>query len=175
MNIKLIFNRFRICKRNKFMILFAFWVIGLVTGIIFAILFRLGSAPILNAAKETIRQPYFVLFVNILPIVLIAVAIHNHCRMFCLPLLFLEALCHGFCGMLPAFPFGDGAWLVRFFLLFSASCVSVVMWWLLLRHLSCNENSFSNDVLLACVLVCAVSLVDIYFISPQFSNLFINF
>lgn len=175
MNIEFIFNRFNKYKRNDLVILVILWVIGLVTGIIFSFLFRKESSAVLMAAVTTEHRPYFALLVRIFPLVVITLAIHKRIVSLCYPLFLLEALCHGFCGMLPAFVFGSSAWLVRSLFLFSSCCVAVAMWWLLLRHLPGKHPNFFKDVKFVFMVICGISLIDIYVISPQLPNLLIHF
>lgn len=175
MNIKLIFNRFRYCDHGSFAILASCWISGLVTGIVLSLLFQDAGMPVLLASFAAEQKPYCVFLVNILPVTIVSISINNRLIPICYPLFFFNAVCHGFCGMLPLFMFGSSAWLIRSLFLFSGIGVEAIMWWLLMRHITCKQTYFSKDVILSFLMVCGISLIDLYMISPQLSSLFTHF
>ena len=87
------------------------------------------------------------------------------------PFLFLWSLCRGFCGMMIFYVIGEGAWLVRCVFLLSSNCLSVLLWWMFIRHFNSLRQSFFSDTILVSFLSLAVFVFDLFFV-PGFLSLF---
>ena len=171
MNTRFIFNRSVAYKNTHIFVVILLWIVGLVWGLFLALSVSSTSGSLIKIALSTKAIPLFVFFVNSLPIVIISVAIYYRSFWISYPVVLLESVCRGFCGWLIFGEFGNGAWAVRILFLFSGSCISVLMWWLFLRHKTCTRHSFVKDVWFISIAASAISLIDIFIISPFLSNL----
>lgn len=87
------------------------------------------------------------------------------------PFVFFKSVCHGFCGMLAFYVIGEGAWLIRFLFLFSSYGLSVLLWWLFIRHFKCLRQSFTKDVILVAYLSMVIFVLDIFLVPGLLSCL----
>lgn len=85
--------------------------------------------------------------------------------------LFLFAFGYGFSGSFIGFCFGSGAWLVRLLILSSASCSSVIIWFLVFRHWQSIEPPPRSDYILPFAICFVICLVNLLFIFPVLSSL----
>ena len=157
--------QFRICS-----LIFA-WGIGLLVGMVLAI--RNFAISVDSFFTAFITQPSLaqLLLAIGLPIVFVCLTLQfSVFYLSCLPV-FITALCRGFCGMAIVLALGNRAWLIRLLFLFSSSCGSTLIWWLLLRHCQSRRTSFIKDVCAAGVLVCGIIAVELIVISPFLSQL----
>ncbi len=81
----------------------------------------------------------------------------------------LIAFCLGFNLTMVQSIFGQGAWLAQFFLMFSETCVCVLLMWLICICLKRNEKSVRKHCILYSVTAFTLALIDYYLISPFFS------
>jgi len=152
--------------------IFAFtWVCGLLAGALVANLFGADSSILLQTAFSVTMPFLSVLLVNALPIVLIAYCISKRIHHLIYLLIFLDAICFSFCGTIPFFVFGNGAWLIRCLFLFSGSCTATLIWWLVFRNLQSGEEHLYQDVIFASILILVISFLDAFYISPFLLNL----
>lgn len=142
------------------------WVLGLLTGILLQNTCTQG-ANILFASVNA-KTTFIASLVVTFPTVICSVILAYSMTLFCYPLVFVVGLCRGFCGTLVFSSFGGSAWLIRVFLLFSAAVSSTLMWWLLIRNKQANKRL----ILLTVLFSVALSLIDVYVVSPFLVNLF---
>ena len=142
------------------------WACGLLLGALIAILFSTDSVIILQTAILTSAPFLLVIFINALPIVLISYCISRKMHYLSYLLIFMEAICLSFCGIIPVFVFNDSAWLIRCLFHFSGSCTSVLMWWLIYRNIQCREEHLHQDIIFASILILIISVIDVFYISP---------
>lgn len=154
-------------------ILVSLWCLGLLFGILSSFACREDSYVILASIGKP-ASPFAVFLINGLPLAITAFALYRSIHFLLYPLFFLNAFCRAFCATL-ALMLGGGGWLIRFLFLFSGSCTSVLMWWLIFCHINERGNRFFHDVYLVSFLSCGISLIEIFLISPllrELSNYF---
>lgn len=171
MNTRFIFNRSAACEKTNIYVMILLCGIGFFVGLFLAVPVLHTSGSLLKLALSAKPIPFFVFLVNGIPITIISIAVY--CRLFWIsyPFVLLDSLCRGFCGLLVFGEFGSGAWAVRILFLFSRSCVSVLMWWIFLRHRTCTRRSFVKDVWFVSLAASVISLIDIFVISPFLNSL----
>lgn len=171
MNTNLLFGHAITYRKLRFVILAFFWTIGFAIGISLAVLYPKTSLFDIRQVLTTYASPLSLFFVVGLPISISVFSLWCPAFFLNYPLLFLNAMCRGFTGMLLYIALESGAWLIRFLYLFSGSCISVLIWWLLLRHPNQNCPAFSRDVRFVSILSCLIVVADIFFISPFLANI----
>ena len=171
MNTNFIFKHFHTSKNIGIYFFALIWLLGLISGCLLASNDLQNSKVVLHAAllKNTGTPFTFIIFA----FSLLAFVISLRYSLYLLSywLLFIRALCCGFCGMLLFFVFGSGAWLIRMLLFFSGNCVSVLMWWFLLQNSNNKTTQSAADIWLVSILSIVVAFVDISVISPFLANL----
>ncbi len=165
MNTHVWFERTFLYRKFRIYALAFFWFLGLLAGMGLAISNDNVSSAIFNEALFGSTLPTFVVFSVGLPVAISAIALWYPLYTLNYPLFLLQGVCRGFCGMVAFLALGSGAWLIRAPFLFSGSCVSVLMWWLSLRHSYCKGNDLPKDILFVSVLSCSIVLIDIFLIS----------
>ena len=175
MNINFIFNRFRSVVTTRIFLLASLWGLGLLWGLFWGI----SNADSLNisfGSGFSVQPRYFVMFLGIcLPVAIAAICIYCQRLVFCVPLVFLEAVSRSVSAVCVCLELGSAAWLLRPILLFPGACSSLVMWWLLLRHRRFDKKRFFLDILLATFVIAAVFLVYVVVLSPPLTRLSIYF
>lgn len=171
MNTRFIFNRSVAYKNTHIFVVILLWIVGLILGLFLALSVSGTPGALIKTASSAKPIPLFVFFVNSLPVVIISVVIYYRSFWISYPVVLLESVCHGFCGWLVFSEFGSGAWAVRILFLFSGSCVSVLMWWIFLRHKTYTRRSFVKDVWFVSLAASVISLIDIFVISPFLNSL----
>lgn len=153
------------CKESVILLSFL-WILGLVFGLYFV-------ASMDNSLLETfyiasINRPsiFSILFVSLLPIAVSATAVFCSGPVLIYALCILKAFCFSvsLCGVISVF--GYSGWLLRLLLLFSDSCMVVLLLWLWCRILLSKHNSVLRDLLICTAIAVAVSMVDYFLVSP---------
>ena len=167
-----IFSRYRSNTKSFICALYGLWGMGFLVGMLLAHSYfnTFGSDLRFLIQKET--TPFLHFFISFLPVVVLLFSLRYRVLFICFPLFFTEALCRSFTGVLLFLEFGSGAWLIRFLLLFSSGCVSVLLWWLLLRNITDSGARLTKDFWFVSVILSAVSVLDIFAITPFLSQLF---
>lgn len=164
MHSKWVFKHFR-AQSNKQCCLMAFlWGAGLLFGILLCILSPYETTDILYGVIGTKPSLLSLLLVCMLPVVLSAIAVCSPLFPIAYILVFLSAVSHGFCGTVIYLAVGDAAWLLRPIFLFSASCSSVLMWWLLFQ--ANTGERLHKHIGFALCLSSLVYIIDLFLISP---------
>jgi len=159
------------CINCKLYALFLLWGISLLFGISFAYAISHSSESVLYTAISQPIKPLPALFLLAFPVAVCTVSLRYSVFAICYPLVVLNGLSYGFCGMTVYYAFGTATWLCRFLFLFSGVFSSVCMWMLFLRHSRGKGASFFSDVYFAFIAMCIVLIVDIYFVSPFLADL----
>ncbi len=153
-------------RRLTFPLFLIIWVLGILIG---ALLSVYNSQLSVNVARIALsKTPTFIgmLIANVLPFAILIIALSRRTVARIYPLILLEALCRGFCGMCIVSFLGSGAWVLRFLFLFSPGCVSVLIWSLLYSYTEGGGHRIFNDVRILLSLICVVTAVDYFAISP---------
>lgn len=172
MNKNVIFSRFDSTYKVRICVLLALWGIGLILGILISKTFHAEYGSCLQQCITNSPSPFLCFVAAFAPAAVLAFVIIFRIFLICYPLFLVDAICRGFCGMLAFCEFGSGAWLIRLLFMFSSGCASVLMWWLLLRHISNRRANGFRDIWLASVILSAACVLDIFAISPFLSKLF---
>lgn len=169
MHTKWVFKHFRprAGKRNFFLVLL--WDIGLVLGVLLCSLAPCDISDILFGAIYTKPSVFGLFLVCVLPVALTAISVRTSLFWFSYLTVFLSAVSRGFSGTAIYIAVGSASWLLRSLLLFSASCTSVLMWWLLLQ--ADTGRHLRERMRLSLGLSCFVYIIELFFISPLVSDL----
>lgn len=162
------FHSIRILKSELFLIFTNF--AGMLLGIYLA-RFCGSSRYILLSACATKPSAFLLLLVSVLPVVLLLLILRSRLLALSYPLIFLWSLSYGFSGMLVFHAIGEGAWLIRPLLLFSSNGISVILWWLSIRHFNALKRSFTKDMILVGFLLLVLLLLDTLCISNYLSHI----
>lgn len=150
----------------------AFWVVGLLSGILVSLSFRELLVPMLRQAVCEDNSVSGFLVVSVLPFIFCAysVSLSEH---WLLPLIGgLKALSFGFCACGVALAFGQSGWLIRMLLLFS-DCITVpLLYWFSLRHISGRTSRVLRDMVVVIVVLLVVGYADCMVVSPFLARLF---
>ena len=169
MHTKWVFKHFYPRSDRQICIFAVLWVIGLLSGVLLCKHSSFDVSIIFFGAVNTDPLPLILFLICVLPATLSAFAFS--CSLFpiaCL-IVFSVALFQGFSGTLIYMSVGSAAWLLRPMLLFSASCTSVLMWWLLLQ--SKSGRLIYKNIRFAFVFSCITFLIDLFLVSPLVSDL----
>ncbi len=142
-----------------------FWFLGLLTGIGLAVVSPMDVTAIFRSAVSEQASPVLLFFVSAFPIMALTFALYLGAFPICSVLVFLNAICRGFSGMLIYLSLGSAAWLIRPLFLFSSSCVSVYMWWLIIRHFSKGRYHLFKDLSIVIILIFVTVMSDTFYIS----------
>jgi len=157
-------------RLRRLLLLTILWFAGLSAGMRCAVLFPYNAAHIFSMSVKESLPPFSLCLTVAFPIAVVYVAFTCRAFALCYPLVFAEALCRGFSGVLIYLAPGSGAWRVRMLFLFSASITSVVMWWLLARHAGKSEPISPKDFYTSSVVSGVAAIIDIICISPFLSG-----
>lgn len=158
-------------KRPLYVLLIlALWLSGLVLGVFLSLMYPDDSADLLTAIREVEGAASAAILPHCFIFAVAAFAIGFNIPFLCYLLVVVLGICRGFSGLLVFRILGSGAWLVRFFLMFSVGASSVLMFWLMIRHCGDRRKTVSADICLAFVILLVVVLCDVLFISPFLSG-----
>lgn len=153
------------CKESVILLSFL-WLIGLVCGLYFASSLDYSLFEPFYVASYT--RPSFsgILVVTILPIAVTAIAAYFSAPVLIYTLCIFKAFSFSFglCGVISVF--GYSGWLIRLLLLFSDSCMAVLLLWLWCRILSLKHYTVHRDLLICTAISAAVGTVDYFLVSP---------
>ncbi len=147
-------------------VLITLWCAGLLFGILLsASNLSLFTGFVRVAPSE--RPAFLVLLLrNCLPVVLLYIILLRSAFFLTYPLVFFDALSRGFCAMCTIGFVGSGAWLLRIMLLFSAGCVSILIWYLLFRCLQCKKRFSLPNVFVISAFLILTTIFDYFCVSP---------
>lgn len=169
MHTKWVFKHFHPVRDRQICIFAALWVIGLLSGVLLCDHSAYDFSVIFFGAVNTDPLPLGLFLICALPATLSALAFTFSLFPITCLIVFSIAVFQGFSGTLVYMSVGSAAWLLRPMLLFSASCTSVLMWWLLLQ---CKDRRLKyKHIRLAFVFSCITFLIDLFLVSPLVSGL----
>lgn len=148
------------------------WLAGLLIGFIYAkghctelyFLMRIAVAQRVSIVG--------IVFSLSFPLIISAIAIHLDSPLVLSILAFLKAFCFGCCCCAVVAAFGSSGWFIRWLLLFSDSCIVVVLLWLWLKSFAGDEHTIHADVLISIVIAIIIGCVDYFVVSPFMVSLF---
>ena len=152
-------------------VLITIWCVGLLLGIALSAANRPLFGDLLRVVVT--KRPSFtaLLFRNILPVVLLYVVLLHSGFYMIYPLIFIDALCRGFCAMCVIGFFGSSAWLLRSMVLFSTGCVSIIFWYMLFSFLQGTAKRSAADMIVVAAIPMVATIIDYSFVSPYLLNL----
>ncbi len=153
----------------------ALWLIGLLSGIGLAFVYSHSVPALFCGAISDVASPLAMVLIAALPVVVISVALRFSLFPLCCLVMVTEAMCRGFTGIVTSLSVNSAAWVVRPMLLFTGGCVSVCLWWLIIRHCNGRALHFFRDVCLAMLLTAVAAVIDIFCVSPFLRDLSIYF
>lgn len=158
------------CKESVVLLSFL-WTLGLVCGLYFVSLLDGFLFDLIIDASNNHPSILGILVVTALPIVITAIAAYCSAPLLIYALCIFKAFCFsvGLCGV--AAVFGYSGWLIRLFLLFSDSCMAILLFWLWCRILSPDRSAIQRDLLICSAIAATVGLVDYFLVSPYLAVL----
>ena len=169
MNIRYIFKQYRLQKVAH--LIPTLWMFGLCLGISLALVSSDHSPDILRQAMMQNSMPMMSMLLSIVQIVAIVISTKQECLWVTCPLILLNGVFRGFCGMLTFTSFKNGAWLLMSLFSFSAGTDSVIMWYLLARTRRTTQKTFKQDLQITAVVYLVTFLINQLFISPFLTDL----
>lgn len=156
-------------------ILITLWCTGLCFGMFLSAHNPLLADDLMRAALT--KRPSFLalLLINVLPVVILYVILLRSAFPAAYPLVFLIALGRGFCAMCAICFLGSGAWLLRMLFLFSAGCVSVLIWYLLFSYIQQERRRLISVLPVLVTALILATIFDYFRISPYLLNLSMYF
>ena len=149
------------------------WVTGLLLGMHFAYTASISISSLMHTVAYCRVSIVGLLFVLFFPLVISAMAISV--PFFLFPLAFIKALSYGFSFYSVMYAFGSAGWLFTMLLLFSDSCMSVLLNWLWCRHLFGKKHTLWRDMLNCALVAVLIGLVDYFLVSPYLADLLYYF
>ncbi len=171
MNFRSVIRHIGFSNRTGIFWILVFWFLGIIVGMCLSSVYAYKANGVVRFMVSESASPICTLLVTVIPVVLIAFSLLYASFVLRIAVIVTEAVCYGFCSMLINLTFVNGAWLIRFLLLFSSICASALAWWLIFRHRSAERRDFIKDVVFCLILSVVVSVVDILFISPFLNDL----
>ncbi len=153
------------CKESVIILSFL-WVMGLICGLYLVASSDSMLLEYFYAASGTRPSIAGILVVIFLPIAVSAIAAYFSAPVLIYGICFFKAFCFSFalCGVVSVF--GYSGWLVRLLLLFSDSCMAVLLFWLWCKFLSLKRNTVHRDLLICVAIAAIVGTVDYFLVSP---------
>ena len=164
MHTKWVFKHFSVWQAKQVRTLSLLWALSILSGIVLCIFCQHNLTEALRSLSAI--SPLGLILVCSLPLAFTIVGL-------VLPLfpsiciaVILSGFAHGFCGILIYIALGSAAWILRPLLLFSASCTSVLMWWLILKR-----RVRYQELRLTGVVFCLFYFLDLFVVSPFVGDL----
>jgi hypothetical protein len=161
------FGRFTICL----FFLSAVWIFGLLAGLCSisvspASVFYVMYSPLNNALTLT-----GLLLTQTFPLIISCIIYRSEKLFLILPVVFLKAFSFLYCTLGVVIAYADAGWMMRYLILFSDSCVVVLLLWFWIRNFTGREVCFFRDFLICLSTVIVICLVDYFVIYPLFLRL----
>lgn len=153
-------------RKVTFPLLLIIWVLGILFGSLLSVCNAQLSVNVARMALSKTPALIGVLIANALPFAILVMILSRRMVMLVYPLILLEALSRGFCGMSIICFLGSGAWVLRFLFLFSPGCISVLFWYMLYDYSQGVAHRTFRDVCILSSFLFAVTFVDYFAISP---------
>jgi len=155
---------------KKYFFVFIFSITGLFCGVFFCF-YRVGDFGFFDGAIN-FKISFLTVGLSIfIPYFLFLICLYFSTYKLCLFLVFVESFFRGFSGSFFSYIYGSSAWLIRPLVMFSGNAVSVLFFWLLIRHLHCKQKSFLRDSILSASALFVVFFLNIFVVSPFCSSL----
>lgn len=166
MHSKCVFKHFNTFSRLKNPLLICAWVAGLLVGILSGI--QQSQSMLFTFSTSMVKPPSLLtgVFVMAIPVLTMVLILISRCDALAYPLFFIYALSHGFCSMLLSCFWGSGSWLLRLMLLFPATGISFLLWFLLLRYQFRDGLLHRSDVAIALLFLSCISVINHFSVSP---------
>lgn len=168
------YNRFAVFVRSQYRVIFlaCLWLFGLVLGFYISAAGSESSVYLMRTAVLRSVSIVGLLVVLIFPFVISAVLIHYVSAKCIYPLAFLKAIFFAFCLHSITLAFGSSSWLVRWILMFSESCMVVILLWFWIRNISGSGRSYIGEITVFAVFSAIIFFIDFYAVSPFLKMLF---
>lgn len=142
------------------------WTLGLSAGVYFAGTMQSSVFSLMRAAASSRVSIVGLIVLLIFPLLLSAFAVYLSAPICLLPVSFCRGAAFGFCSLGALYAFGSAGWLVRLMLLFSASAMTVPLFWFWIRHISGNKLLLRRDLAVCSALAVVIGIIDYFLVSP---------
>lgn len=143
-----------------------FWLTGLLAGLYFTSSTTAYSTSLMRSVCQDRLSIVGLFLVLTFPLLISAVLLRFFKPVWILPLVISKAFTYSFCLNAIMLAFGDAGWLTRWLLLFSDSCIVVLLLWFWLRNSSGTSIDCKSDLVLCSILSALIIAVDYYIVSP---------
>lgn len=158
------------CKGSVILLSFL-WTIGLVCGLYFISSsgdYVTGLFACVSGSRQSVLG---LLAVICVPLIISAISIYLPIPALVYVYAVIKAFSFGCCLCGIAITFGQSGWLVRLLLLFSDTCLVVMMLWLWCRMLYNNRFSVRKDLLFCIAASAVIGMIDYFLVSPYLAML----
>lgn len=149
-----------------------FWSAGFCLGIYIASQTNKFVSSMMRAAPFSSVSIVGLFVVSLLPLIVSAFAVYGSAPLAILPVAFLKAFGFAFCSEIILSAYGSAGWLVRFLLLFSDSCVCVILLWFWFRNINGATYSTKKELAVCTGMTLLLGSIDYFFICPFLLKLF---
>lgn len=166
--ISVFFKRYRCSFRVVFLAFF--WTASLIYGVYI-------SAQDLSVVSLMRLLPYCqvsivgLIAVSFLPLLITIVCAYYRKPIVIYSILVCKGFLSGYCIGGLASAYSSAGWLIDILLLFSDSCITVILFWFWYRHLIRNEHSLKRDGAIAIVSALVICLIDYFIVTPFLASL----
>lgn len=154
------------------MLLAVFWIAGMLTGLHISNTVNAFDNSLMRAAVLSGVSMVGLLAVVLFPLILSAIAVYFSVPLFFFLLSFGKAFGFAFCSFRILTAFGSAGWLVRWLLLFSDTCMSVVLLWFWIRNINGIGASSKKDLAVCAAFALLIGCFDYFVVSPFLRMLF---
>ena len=144
--------------------------VGLLTGISLSFKSAYAFAGIDCNAFFTKPSVIYLLFINLLPIILIYIFMIFSIHQLCYPLIFLDSVCNSCFRIGLFYLFGNSSWLIQFFLVFSHSVATVFCLLLLFTNAKERRCDLWKSFYLYFIIISVITILDVYLVAPVLSE-----
>lgn len=141
------------------------WISGLICGVMYAAY----DATIISLMRMVCFNCVSIVglaTILILPLLISAVAVYFSKPAVIYLLSAFKAFSSGYCIYGTLAVYGSAGWLIRLLLLFSDTCITVVLMWFWIRHISGSKRALTADTAVCTVLAGLIGIIDYTVVSP---------
>ena len=172
---KLIIKKCAVTDSSRCRILFTtFWCFGLLLGVYLVSFLPPGTFPLIRAILLGQRSAIGLIVVLIVPFLLFTMAVSMYAPIVLYTISFLFACSFSFSSVAISVVFGNAAWLVRCFVLFSTNFLAILVFGFGFRHSAGPTSSIRQEVAICSIIIALIGMIDYCVIAPFWVNLSIQ-
>ena len=161
-------NRFSVHK----LLLVSVWILGLFLGCYFASRIPADTVSLMRSVTDDRLSIVAIILVLILPLFMSAILLRITMPVLIFPLVLIKAFCFSFCSYGLVIAFADAGWLVRWLLVFSDSCIVVLLLWFWFRNIAGDRRTLKADLAVCSIASALIVFFDYLIVSPFTQMLF---